>query len=69
MTPRIRAVLLATVLVPLAPLALASCESKGPMERAGEKIDKSAERARDKLENKGPAEKAGEKVDEATGQD
>lgn len=50
------------------------CESEGPAENAGEKIDQSIENTKDALEEasdeitgKGPAEKAGEKIDEATG--
>ena len=39
---------------------LTACE-RGPMEKAGEKVDK----AIDKLSGKGPMEKAGEKVDKA----
>jgi hypothetical protein len=31
---------------------LAACEREGPMERAGEKIDRSAERAGDAIERK-----------------
>lgn len=30
--------------------ALAACDREGPMERAGEKIDRSAEKAGDKVE-------------------
>jgi len=48
------------------------CESQGPAEKAGEKIDKSIESTKDALEEatdkitgKGPAEKTGEKIDEA----
>jgi hypothetical protein len=48
------------------------CESQGPAEKAGEKVDQSVENtkdameeASDKITGKGPAEKAGEKVDEA----
>jgi predicted small lipoprotein YifL len=44
----------------LAVATLTACE-KGPMEKAGEKVDK----AIDKLSGKGPMEKAGEKVDKA----
>jgi hypothetical protein len=49
------------------------CDSQGPAEKAGEKVDQSVENTKDALEEtsdkitgKGPAEKAGEKVDEAT---
>jgi hypothetical protein len=48
------------------------CDSQGPAENAGEKVDQSVENtkdaveeASDKITGKGPAEKAGEKVDEA----
>jgi len=44
----------------LAVTALTACE-KGPMEKAGEKVDKAV----DKLSGKGPMEKAGEKIDKA----
>jgi hypothetical protein len=42
-------------------IALAGCEDKGPVQKAGERID----RAVDELKGKGPAEKAGERVDKA----
>ena len=42
---------------------LSGCE-QGPMEKAGEKVDKAV----DKLSGKGPAEKAGERVDKAVDQ-
>jgi hypothetical protein len=49
------------------------CDSQGPAEKAGEKVDQSVENTKDALEEtsdkitgKGPAEKAGEKIDEAT---
>jgi hypothetical protein len=44
----------------LAASALSACE-RGPMEKAGEKIDKAV----DRLSGKGPAEKAGERIDKA----
>lgn len=34
-----------------AALSLAACEREGPMERAGEKVDRAVERAGDKIEN------------------
>jgi hypothetical protein len=40
--------------------AMSACD-RGPMEKAGEKIDK----AMDRLSGKGPAEKAGERIDKA----
>ena len=58
---------------PLAVVALAiavtagmpGCREKGPAEKAGEQIDKTADKLKDAIEDKGPAEKAGEAVDEA----
>lgn len=47
------------------------CDSQGPTEKAGEKIDKAVEstkdaagQAVDKLTGQGPAEKVGESIDE-----
>jgi hypothetical protein len=42
---------------------LSGCE-RGPMEKAGEKVDKAV----DALSGKGPAEKAGERLDKAVDQ-
>lgn len=48
------------------------CDTQGPAEKAGEKIDNSveatkdaADNAADKITGDGPAENAGEKIDEA----
>lgn len=48
------------------------CESQGPAEKAGEKVDESVEstkdaldEASDKITGQGPAEEAGENIDEA----
>jgi len=46
---------------------LSSCKEKGPAEKIGEQIDKSAEKVKDAVDPKGPVEKAGEKVDKALG--
>ncbi|MFA5699697.1 MAG: hypothetical protein WC913_00270 [Desulfuromonas sp.] len=46
-------------------LTLAACEKKGPMEKAGEKVDQAVEKTKDAINPKGPAEKAGEKIDDA----
>lgn len=56
-------------IVALVPLLgfLASCEKKGPAEKAGENIDEAIEDVKDAVDPKGPIEKAGEKVDEALG--
>ncbi len=40
---------------------LAGCEDKGPMQKAGEKVDNA-------VDQRGPAEKLGDKVDKATGE-
>jgi hypothetical protein len=49
---------------------LAGCHNdKGPVERAGEKLDNAKEKVEDTLDPKGPAEKAGRKVDKALGND
>jgi hypothetical protein len=42
---------------------LSGCE-QGPMQKAGEKVDKAV----DKITGKGPVEKAGERVDKAVDQ-
>jgi predicted small lipoprotein YifL len=47
--------------------SLVSCKEKGPVEKAGEQIDKSVEKVKDAVNPKGPIEKAGEKVDKAIG--
>lgn len=48
------------------------CDSQGPAEKAGERIDQSIEKTKDaveettdKITGEGPVEKLGEKVDEA----
>ena len=41
------------------------CESKGPVERAGENIDKGVQNAKDAVNPPGPVEKAGRNVDKA----
>jgi hypothetical protein len=57
-------------------ISLWACEKKGPVEKAGEKIDQAAEETKEGMEEvgeaveekfdpQGPAEEAGEKVDEA----
>jgi hypothetical protein len=51
----------------VAAAGLSACENKGPVEKAGEKIDNALEKAKDAVDPKGPAEKAGEKVDKALG--
>lgn len=50
---------------------LGACDSQGPAERAGEKIDNTMEQAEEKMEqmvdepDEGPAEEMGEAIDEA----
>lgn len=50
------------------------CDSQGPAEKAGEKVDQTIENTKnaleevsDKITGKGPVEKAGEKIDEVMG--
>jgi hypothetical protein len=40
-------------------------EKKGPVQRAGENIDRAVENMKDAVDPPGPAEKAGRKVDRA----
>jgi hypothetical protein len=48
---------------------LFGCEREGPAERAGERIDETTERGRDRVEDtferQGPAERTGERMDRA----
>jgi len=51
-------------------IALSACEDKGPMEKAGEKVDETFEKAGDKMEDAGDAikdtvEDAGDKMEDA----
>ena len=43
---------------------LLGCEKEGPMERAGESVDKAVEETKDAVTRDGPMERAGERVDE-----
>ena len=44
-------------------VGLVACEDKGPLQKAGEKIDRVTDQ--DKVIGKGPLEKAGKNVDDA----
>lgn len=57
---------LSMCLIPFA-LSAVSCKEKGPVEKAGEGVDKAIDKVEDAVNPKGPVEKAGEKVDEALG--
>jgi hypothetical protein len=57
--------LLTSLAMILLTLGLSACEQEGSAERAGEKVDAAAERAKEAVDPKGPAERAGEKADEA----
>ena len=46
-------------------LFLAGCETEGPAEKAGERIDQGVENAKEAVEPSPSAEKVGEKIDEA----
>lgn len=50
----------------LAMVMLVGCESKGPAEQAGEKIDTGIQKAKDTISPPGPAAKAGRGLDKAT---
>ena len=65
--------ILATLMVAMltVSMALFGCDSKGPAEKAGERIDQTVDSAKQKIEDaadkitgQGPAEKMGEKIDE-----
>ena len=66
MTPMKTRLLIPVLLLPAFAL-LSSCKEKGPAEKIGEQIDKSAEKVKDAVDPKGPVEKAGEKLDKAIG--
>ncbi len=47
-------------------IAMTACErKKGPVEKAGEKIDEAVDNVSDAIDPKGPAEKAGRALDRA----
>ena len=61
----------AMAIVGLSALLLGGCDSDGPAEQAGEKIDQAAEQAREGLNDAGDAvsqgvERAGDKIEAAT---
>ncbi len=45
----------------------AGCETKGPAEKAGEKVDQGIQNVKDAVSPPGPGEKAGRAVDKAVG--
>ncbi len=48
-------------------LPLVACDDSGPAERAGERVDRTLERARDAVDPpRGPVERAGRAIDRAT---
>lgn len=54
----------------LGAFAVGGCtDSKGPAEKAGEKVDDAVEKVKDAIDPKGPAEKLGEKIDDALDND
>lgn len=60
-TTRIVTVGLALTLI----ASFGACRKKGPMEKAGEKVDETVEKVGDAINPKGPAEKAGRAIDKA----
>ena len=57
--------LVALLLIAGAPLV--GCESEGPAENAGKKIDEGVQKVKDTVNPPGPAEKVGREVDKAVG--
>jgi len=55
---------LAAILAMGTPLCT-GCREKGPVEKAGEKIDEAVDKMKDAVDPKGPAEQAGKKIDRA----
>jgi hypothetical protein len=64
-TNRRHASLVGLLLTAVAPLT--GCESEGPAQKAGEKIDAGIQKAKDTISPPGPAEKIGREIDKATG--
>ena len=62
---RVNRVGLAAVLLLGAAVGSAGCEPKGPVQQAGENIDKGVQSAKDAVNPPGPAEKAGRSLDKA----
>ena len=58
-----RHILAASALGFVMAVGLAACEDKGPMQKAGERVDRATDQ--DKVIGKGPMEKAGKNVDDA----
>jgi hypothetical protein len=58
-----RQILAVTALGVVVAVGSAACENKGPLQEAGEKIDRATDQ--DKVIGKGPLEKAGKSVDDA----
>lgn len=58
-----RQLLAVTALGVLVAVGSTACKDKGPMQKAGEKIDRATDQ--DKVIGKGPLEKAGRNVDDA----
>lgn len=58
-----RQILAVTVLAFVVAVGSTACEDKGPMQKAGEKVDRATDQ--DKVIGKGPLEKTGKNVDDA----
>jgi hypothetical protein len=58
-----RQILAVSVLGLMVAVGSAACDDKGPMQKAGEKVDRATDQ--DKIIGKGPLEKAGKNVDNA----
>ena len=64
-TSKVTTALAISLAVAVGGMFLSSCEREGPAERAGEKMDKSVDKLKEKVDPSGPAEKAGKKLDNA----
>ena len=63
MLPRRALPVLALAIVVAA--GMPGCREKGTAEKAGEQVDKAADKLKDAIDDDGPAEKAGKAIDDA----
>jgi len=59
----VRREILAVAAVGFMTIVVSACEGRGPMQKAGEKMDRATDQ--DKVIGKGPVEKAGKNIDDA----
>ena len=46
-------------------VGMPGCREKGPAEKAGEQVDRAADKLKDAIDDDGPAEEAGKAIDDA----